>query len=94
MSNASWIISPQEFLVGKGTKLHYICRPWTSMLTLELYSPRISIQRQLIIMAFHIYHLECYLRVVSVGLPKQLNMYMEKYAIEAVALSEVFSLHV
>ena len=54
---------PKEFLVGKGTKLHYICRPWTSILTLELYSQKISMQRPLIIMAFRIYHRECYLRV-------------------------------
>ncbi len=87
MSNASWIISPQEFLVGKGTKLHYICRPWTSMLTLRIVFSEDIYSETADNNGISYLSSRMLLEGSERWTSKQLNMYMEKYAIEAVALS-------
>ncbi len=87
MSNSPWIIDPQELSVGQGTRLHFLCRPWTSMLSLRIiFSEDVYLetaQNNGISYLSSRMMLEGSERWTS----QELNVYMEKYAIEAVALS-------
>ncbi len=86
MSNASWLISPQKSLIGEGATLHFIRRPWASMLTLriifseDIYSETSS-NNGISYLASRMM-----LEGTEQWSSQELNIYMEKYAIEALAL--------
>ena len=86
MSSSSWIINPKELLVGEGTQFRFIRRSWNSMLTVRIiFSEDVYCEN---VNNNGIAYLAS--RMLLEGSEKwnsqQLNIYMEKYAIEAVAL--------
>ena len=86
LSSSSWIINPKELLVGEGTQFRFIRRSWNSMLTVRIiFSEDVYCEN---VNNNGIAYLAS--RMLLEGSEKwnsqQLNIYMEKYAIEAVAL--------
>ena len=86
MSNSSWIINPEKLSIGEGTRVYYIRRPWTSMLTLRIiFSEDVYLETA---DNNGISYLSS--RMLLEGSQRwslqELNMYMEKYAIESMAL--------
>ena len=81
------MIRPHELLVGEGTKFHYICRPWTSMLTLRIVFSEDVYSETADNNGISYLSSRMLLEGSERWTSKQLNVYMEKYAIEAVALS-------
>lgn len=87
MSNSPWIIDPQIVSLSLGTQIHVIQRSWTAMLTLRIVFAEDLYRETEVNNGLAYFASRMLLEGSERWSSQELNLFLEKNAIEAVALS-------